>query len=306
MDLRPLLEVVKSTEAEPLSPRSMRTSLTCDATKLNEPIDDIYAARLLNATDHCTKKAQKLLAGYMAWRQTVPGAVTPTDAWLDTAQVIVPFEDRLGRPVIIIRTKFHFPGKKQPTSLLESGYRATLDSIINHLLLNRVSNGGLSMTNPLEQFAVFLDLQGTGWKNFALSTIKLMNAESNDRYFDRMQKVYVLSPPGLFSAWWGLTSPILHPRTRRKVQIVKAHEVPTFVRDLIRDDSVIPREWGGMAPNWPEPSRCRTFEEKAGVLAANAMRKLGTAPVWDGREGELEMPSTPPRRGKRGVLCGCW
>lgn len=252
-----------------------------DEAQLHEPIDDYAAGRFLLAAKFDTCKAVCNLQEYLSWRQRMATVMAPPPAWLDSGAIHVPFEDRFGRPVVVIRARYFNSGVYQ-NDVFEQGFCATLDAVIGHLLRQRRNNQS-STGNLLDQYICWIDTSGTGRRNFSLPAVKTMQRLATTRYAERVVKMYVLHPGLTVRTLWGLVKPMLLERTQGNIQMVATADVPQVLRDLMGSDAVdrLPQEYGGSADNWPAPSDARTLEEKAGVLAADAWRMMGAAPAWD-------------------------
>lgn len=239
----------------------------------HEPMDDIWYARALIATDFDGGSAAKKMEGYVKWRREFPGPAVPNQAWIDYAIVIVPFEDKYGRPVAISRLRSYHKGL--PIELMTNGYRSTADGVVSHFLHNRGSE--VSESNPLEQWILCIDCEGVGMDNLSMEYIRMFVRESNERYMERIATIFMLNPPRIWSLMWRMLKPMLHPRTLRKIQLVQTRDVPTVMCDLMgeRASDLLPPKYGGSAPSFPEPGCGRTLEEKVGTLLADAWLKMG-------------------------------
>merc|ERR1719277_2352269 len=111
----------------------------------------------------------------------------------------------------------------------------------------------------------------------------MMQRMATTRYAERVAKMYVLSPSIGVRTVWGMVKPMLLERTQRNIQMVPAAEVSSTLHDLLGPAApqMLPPAYGGLARPWPTPAEASSLEEKAGTLAAQAWRLLGTAPSWD-------------------------
>lgn len=239
----------------------------------SEPLDIVWAARALVATDFDVERASDLMREYAGWRGSNPGLTKPVQAWLDFAIVIVPFEDRHGRPVALSRLQAYHSGL--PLEQMTNGYRATADGVIAHLVLNRGLT--ISRTNPLEQWILCIDCQGAGWQNFSMEYVRMFVQESKHRYMERISVIYLLNPPAAWRLMWSIMTPILHPRTLRKIRLVHSAKVPETMCELLGDkaDELLPPCYGGKAAPFAPPGKGKTLEEKVGTLLANTWRRIG-------------------------------
>jgi len=238
----------------------------------HEPIDWIWSSRALVATDFKATEASEITKSYVAWRCQNPGITVPMLAWINFAIVIVPFEDKFGRPVAISRLRSYHKGL--PLSLMTNGYRATADGVIAHLLRKRDVTP--SRTNPLEQWILCIDCEGIGWSNFSIEVVKMFISESKHRYMDRIAAIYMLNPPSIWGLMWSMMRPMLAPRTLRKIKLVPAAQVSATMCDLMgaRADELLPKSYGGSARPIPPPGQGVTLEEKVGGLLAETWMSL--------------------------------
>eukprot|EP00440_Ansanella_granifera_P074787 gb/GFBE01081160.1/.p1 GENE.gb/GFBE01081160.1/~~gb/GFBE01081160.1/.p1 ORF type:complete len:531 (+),score=88.95 gb/GFBE01081160.1/:1-1593(+) len=237
----------------------------------HEPLDDLFLSRHLIAADFDIARAAKLVQGYSSWRRELRGGVPPSLAWLKLGIACLPFEDVMGRPVILARARYF--DAALPAEQFKTFYRGIVDAVIAHLLLKRT--GELSETNPLEQYVLVLDVMGASRRNFAMSGVKVMVGESNTNYPDRLAQIFVLGVNMMVQGLWSMVSPMVHPRTRNKVTMANSNQTPALMRKLIGRPELLPPEYGGTGPELPAPEDARSLEDQAGRLAADAWRTLG-------------------------------
>jgi len=268
---------------EPLSKlRKLVQPLLRQSWQLREPMDDIFLCRLLIAKDFNVDLALPLATTYVAYREEMDGGVQPPSAWTAAGMVIVPFEDRQGRPVVVVRAKFI--DASMSSELLRSGYRSTVDGIIAHLLSKRSSK--VSATNPLEQYVLVFDSEGAGWSNFSTEIVKIMVNESNNHYPERLARIYVVNCTSFSRYCFKLCSGMLHPRTVKKTQFITTDQVPALMTDLVDLDK-LPVEYGGNATSWVPPSAARNLDEQTGVILAKTYRRLGLKTVLHDPKEEM-------------------
>jgi len=273
--------------------------------ELHEPVDDIWAARALIATDFDVAEAADAASSYVDRRRTSSGIALPSCSVLDRALILVPFEDRFGRPVAITRVRYVSSGHMET---MTNHFLSTCDGMISHMLLAREERGGqVSSTNPLEQYVFCVDCEGMLWRNACLEYCQMLKRESDDCFLERLAVIYVLNPP-TFLAWCSaMLEPMLHPRTKRKIQLVKSTEVHRVMRELVgehRADDLLPPNLGGFAKPFSAPGQGRTLEDKVGPLLARTWSRLGVA------EGPSPKPAHTPvaacgARRRSGVEIGC-
>mmetsp|Transcript_46415 Transcript_46415/g.84987 ORF Transcript_46415/g.84987 Transcript_46415/m.84987 type:complete len:558 (-) Transcript_46415:174-1847(-) len=244
-----------------------------DAGVLHEPLDDIPLASRLIATQLDVNAALELLHEYGRYRGRTQGGVCPSRAWLEYGIVVVHCEDRLGRPVINVRPRYHFPGN---IDLFRSGLRCTLDAVKAHLLANRGTT--FSRSNPLEQYTMVFDFAGAGWKNLDWEAFHVTLEEGGKNYPNMMGQIFLLNASAFSRATWHMAKSFMDARVRRKVFLIAPSEVAACMRRLLPEDK-IPREWGGSGLPWPGPQDAATLEDQVGALVAEVYQKAGVVPA---------------------------
>lgn len=278
----PLLETLR--QAVPVQDEAEGQHKELEA-RIHEPFDDIFLAKVLLACNLDVKRAVPMVNRVAKWRHAMGGGMTPTAAWCRTGIILVPFEDRCGRPVIVLRARHY--SQAVPMALMERGLLATLDTVITHLLQGRGTQ--ISSTNPLEQYVLAFDAAGAGWRNFSCSVLQMAMRTCTDKYPDALAQVFVLSCNATIRKIWQWLSPFLPARTQKKVKLVAPEEVPSFMRDLLGSSELLPPSLGGTAAPWAEPcagvcGEPLSLEARVGALAAATWRRHGIVPA------SLELP----------------
>lgn len=269
--------------------------------QLQEPLDDVYLCRLLVAKDFNVDQAFALARKYLDYRLEVDGGVRPPAKWIESGTVTIPFEDRHGRPVVVVRAKYI--DAAMSAELLQAGYRATLDAVIAHLLQKRGSS--FCGSNPLEQYVLLFEAEGAGWSNFSTEIVKVMVRESNAHYPERLAQIYVLNCTHFVRTSFQMVSPLLHARTVKKTQFIVAEKVPALMQSLVESEK-LPVVYGGQALPWPNPAYARTLGDRMGKLMAATYRQLGLARPGEDPEEEPEERrkiSNIPRTAGGGLCC---
>lgn len=233
---------------------------------LHDPIDDLIISRFLIATGFNVTRTLPLLQGYLDWRSASDGGEEPNLNVIRSGMFMVPFEDKLGRPVLIIRTACI--DASAPIEQIRQTFRAIMDAFLHHSLRKR---RGPTRTNPLEQYVCLVDAQGAGWKNVRLGIVKMLVQETNMYFPDMVQEIYILSVSHMVHTVWNMAVPLLHPRTRKKVKLVKTDDVPSTLQGII-DEHLLPTTLGGLGPPFVLPSEANNLSEAVGQIAATGWR----------------------------------
>lgn len=268
--------------------------------QLQEPLDDILLCRLLVAKDFNVEQAFALARKYLDFRLEVDGGVRPPDAWISSGMVILPFEDRHGRPVVVVRAKYIDAGIS--SELLAQGYRATVDAVIAYMLQKRSSS--VSRSNPLEQYVLLFESEGVGWSNFSTGIVKTMVRESNNHYPERLARLYVLNCTPFIRTLFQMVSPMLHVRTVKKTEFVVPEKVKAVMHSLVEPEK-LPVDYGGNALTWAGPEYAHTLSDRLGKLMAATYRRLGLEPPGEDSEDEARDRRTDhmPRTSGGGMCC---
>merc|ERR1712107_505591 len=84
-------------------------------------------------------------------------------------------------------------------------------------------------------------------------------------YPNRVAQVFFINAFWSFEMVWRIVRPLLHERAQRKVCIASPEETADCLRALILPD-LLPREYGGMAPDYPPPSAARSLTDLCGRI----------------------------------------
>mmetsp|Transcript_51964 Transcript_51964/g.93432 ORF Transcript_51964/g.93432 Transcript_51964/m.93432 type:complete len:432 (-) Transcript_51964:154-1449(-) len=240
--------------------------------QLYDPLDDVALASRLIATGLNVDDALDRVQDYRDYRDETGGGVVPPLDWLDCGIAIVPCEDRLGRPIINIRPRYHRPGN---AALFRKGLQCTLDAVKAHFLHNRKHT--FSETNPLEQYSMVWDFQGAGRKNLDWDCFNVTIEEGTHHYPNMGSQIYVLNVSAPVRWVWYAARRFLHPRIRRKCLLVAPRDVPALMCRLVSPEK-LPPEYGGTGMPWVGPQEAVCFEDQVGELAAAAYTRAGVVP----------------------------
>eukprot|EP00929_Paragymnodinium_shiwhaense_P084955 TRINITY_DN45461_c0_g2_i2.p1 TRINITY_DN45461_c0_g2~~TRINITY_DN45461_c0_g2_i2.p1 ORF type:complete len:479 (-),score=83.72 TRINITY_DN45461_c0_g2_i2:109-1545(-) len=244
-----------------------------DGGKNHDPLDDVAYSQRLIAAELSVDTAVRLVQDYRSYRAELHGGFTsPPLLWLHWGMTIVPCEDRLGRPLIVIRSRYHRPGH---AALFRAGLRATLDCVKLHFLHKRT--GKLHETNPLEQYAMVWDFEGAGVSNLDWEAFKITIDEGHLHYPNMGSQVYVLNVSLGMRWFWQAASKMMHPRLLRKCQLVRPADVADCMRKVVKPELLCPA-YGGTGAPWPGPKEARSLEDQAGELMANVLANARVIP----------------------------
>eukprot|EP00445_Apocalathium_hangoei_P006545 CAMPEP_0203863254 /NCGR_PEP_ID=MMETSP0359-20131031/14059_1 /ASSEMBLY_ACC=CAM_ASM_000338 /TAXON_ID=268821 /ORGANISM="Scrippsiella Hangoei, Strain SHTV-5" /LENGTH=443 /DNA_ID=CAMNT_0050780765 /DNA_START=67 /DNA_END=1395 /DNA_ORIENTATION=+ len=243
-----------------------------DGGRLHEPLDDIALSSRLIAAELNVENALNLVRNYQVFRSTTRGGVLPDPQWLKKGIAFMPCEDRLGRPCLFIRAKYHRSGN---IALFRVGLRSTIDAVKAHLLARRTDR--FSEDNPLEQYVMLFDFDGAGWSNLDWEAFHCTIQEGSQRYPNMVAQNYLLNVSASVRWIWRTACPLMHPRTRRKCCLVAPRDVRACLQKVIPLER-LPPQYGGTSAPWTGPDEARTLEDQIGELLANVYVRAGVVP----------------------------
>lgn len=235
-----------------------------------EPLDDVFIARAMVAFDFNVSKCKTFISGYRKWRREMSGGVVPPLRWMSMGFFLIPFEDYLGRPVLLVRARYFQKGIS--LDLATFGVRSAVDAAVTQQLQRRGEK--MSRENPFEQYVLVFEAEGAGWKHFSLDVIKMMLRESESHYPDRLAQCFILRCNATVQAIWRVVSPLLHHRTQRKVKLVAPRDVATVMQQLVAREN-LPPMYGGSADPWPSPAEASEPADWVGRVAVKTFDRLG-------------------------------
>merc|ERR1712183_386856 len=118
-----------------------------------------------------------------------------------------------------------------------------------------------------EQYVAVIECEGADWPNARVSALRMFVQEANLHFPDRLQEFIVLGVNQTVRGIWKFASPMVHPRTRKKVRLVLREEVQEVMQNLVPFDR-LPATYGGNAPPIKSPEEATSLEEEVGAIAA--------------------------------------
>lgn len=194
----------------------------------------------------------------------------------------------MGRPIINIRARYHRPGN---TELFRQGLRTVLDGVKAHMLARRTST--LAAENPLEQYVLVFDFEGSGWSNLDWDAFHVTLFEGARHYPSMGSQIFVLNCSAPVMLLWRSASRLMAPTLRRKCQLVSPKEVNECMQRLVPLDR-LPRKYGGDGREWPGPDEAKCFEDQVGEVLAAVYQRAGVIPS-DAKPFRSQLQDLPPR-----------
>ena len=207
-----------------------------EAPELTAGLFDGMLLRFLRARKLSIKKASKMLAAHIKWRDEVkPEAVSqgdistslPSGCW----RVMGRSED--GSPVLWVQVS-----KWNPHQYSFEEYQNYVAYFVHH---------AETMFDKSTQYAVIFDMAGWGlWMARYLSYINRLVKIAQDHYPERLRTVLLLNTPMLFRASWALIKPWLDAKTAAKVHFIRGKKALLENMDAISfKREMIPTSLGG-------------------------------------------------------------
>jgi len=124
--------------------------------------------------------------------------------------------DREGRPVCIIRPRFHEPAK---SDFLEHQRFSVL----------MMEYGKRLLRPPIETVTIIFDMSDVGMKNLDIKAMKFMIQMLQNHYPESLGRVLIWKTTWLFWTAWKILSPLLDPVTAAKVCFVDKDSIKQYI-----------------------------------------------------------------------------
>ncbi|GMH25481.1 hypothetical protein Nepgr_027324 [Nepenthes gracilis] len=183
-------------------------------------------ARFLKAREWDLNKAHKMLVDCLTWRMEneidniLAKPILPTDLYRvirDTQLVGLSGFSKEGLPVVAVGVGLSTFDKASAVDYVHSHIQ--MNEYRDHVILPLASK---SYARPITTCLKVLDM--TGLKLSALNHLKLLTVISSIddlNYPEKTETYYIVNAPHIFSACWKVVKPLLHERTRKKIQILQ-------------------------------------------------------------------------------------
>lgn len=202
--------VVQSALPEDEAARSSSEACMARWIRANEGDVDAASKGLMNYVHWYTKKPQYGAAeGVSSVAQGQGSELVAREIATEKAFLIPDTKDADGRPVVFIKVRNHDPN--------------AADFDIDELTLFAVyllESAIAAMVEPVETLCCIFDLSDIGLSNVDMKAVKRIIFLLTNMYPERLGRCYLLDAPTLFSGFWALISPMLKPKTTRKIQFV--------------------------------------------------------------------------------------
>ena len=269
----------------PASPAALLAALRADGTaalltSTGEVLDDACVARWVRARKDDLALAGSCLRAHAAWRAAEVGPGHPTFDEASLAPVLDPpriflqgLDDR-GRPVLLIRVRFHTRGRAEETArlvgyALDAAYAAAVRSP--------------HPANPGRRLVLLLDLRGFRLAAADPRALGSLATMLTNHYPERLDQFYMVGAPAVFWGLWRLMQPFIVPGVKAKIRFVRGSAPPELAAFIPPD--VLPADMGGGAQFVPV---------EAAVAAARAADAASTAAARSGSArlaAALHLPS---------------
>jgi len=169
--------------------------------------------RYLRARKGDVRQAARMLAETLRWRREVrPGEIDGRefDGWRRTEGLYVGGLDGSGRPVLVTRKK-------------ADGLRPGEEPRYLRHLAWTLENCARLMRPGQERWVWLMDLNGYSRANSPPLRVSLATLRTlADHYPERLERVYLVDAPGVFSVLWNVLWPFIDPVTRAKIKFVRS------------------------------------------------------------------------------------
>ncbi|RJE25858.1 CRAL TRIO domain protein [Aspergillus sclerotialis] len=166
--------------------------------------------------------------------------------------------DREGRPISIVRVRFHSPNAQNEKSL-------------NDYIVHSIETVRLLLAQPVENITLIFDLTGFSLSNWDFAAMKFVINSFQENYPESLGLMLIYNAPWIFSGFWKLLQPLLDPVVASKVQFVNgADDLKSFIpsehilKELGGDED---REYKYVDPDPKENEKVKDTATRDSIIA---------------------------------------
>ncbi|OOF95554.1 hypothetical protein ASPCADRAFT_147953 [Aspergillus carbonarius ITEM 5010] len=125
--------------------------------------------------------------------------------------------DRQGRPVLVVRVKFHQPSKQS-------------EAVINRFILHTIETARLLLAPPTETVTIIFDMTGFGLSNMEYAPVKFIIECFQENYPESLGNMLIHNSPWVFSGIWKIIKGWMDPVIVSKVNFTsKVSDLEKFI-----------------------------------------------------------------------------
>jgi len=203
-------------------------------TALETSYTGVIYCKFLRARQFKLDDAFRLYTDFLTWKKDFQGIGVPNITVasvineIRTGKCITFGKCKLGRPIIWIR--FHLHKKSQTDPMEAERFIAWFFDNARHIPRER----------PIETTTVVVDLSNIGRDNMDMTVAKQWSNMLGTKYPECLGQGLLLNAPWIFSASWSLLTPVLDPRTTKKLKFINQDKLTEY----IPQESIL-KEYGG-------------------------------------------------------------
>eukprot|EP01088_Endostelium_zonatum_P015679 TRINITY_DN3962_c0_g1_i1.p1 TRINITY_DN3962_c0_g1~~TRINITY_DN3962_c0_g1_i1.p1 ORF type:complete len:588 (+),score=138.92 TRINITY_DN3962_c0_g1_i1:51-1814(+) len=219
----------------------------------NEGFTEVDCKRFLTARQWRVEDAKLMVENYWQWkREFQPDTVTKDEVIEEVRKGKIHFYglNKEGRPTVII-----YAGKHQKGGDI---------SLMVKFAIYVINSATAYMKYPIHTFDCVVDLKGTGVSSVDISFVKEAAAVFQNYFPERLNRVVCINSGFLIGSLWGMISPMLEERTRKKIGFTKNAKTLLAEHSDLFDAHHIPEDLGGSG-TWtiaPDSIGVETFEQQ--------------------------------------------
>lgn len=203
-----------------------------------EGLTEFTLLRWLRARKWNVQNTARDLIAHAQWRiEYVPGGrilESEIDKELAHNKCFLLGEDKLHRPVILLKAERHLPEDAEQNKRYLC---YCLDAAATSIDLTR---------NPSGKAVGIFELQGFAYKNCDLAALKNVFDTLQNHYVERLGQLYLYCAPAVFKGLWNCVYPFIDPVTREKVKFVYKEDGEAELDKMFAKE-ILPPELGGTA-----------------------------------------------------------
>ncbi|GMI95413.1 hypothetical protein like AT1G01630 [Hibiscus trionum] len=207
----------------------------------SKEVEDLTLRRFLRARDLDLEKASGMLLKYLKWRRSfVPNGFISTSELKNEIQqkkMFLQGSDKKGRPLGVLLAGRHFQHKGGVDE-----FKRFIVYIFDKIFAR--------MPPGEEKFIVIGDLEGWGYANFDIRAYLAALSLVQDYFPERLEKLFIVHAPYIFTAAWKIVYPFIDMKTRNKIVFVENKKLKSTLLEEI-EESQLPETYGGQLPLIP-------------------------------------------------------
>eukprot|EP00761_Pharyngomonas_kirbyi_P013746 gb/GECH01013775.1/.p1 GENE.gb/GECH01013775.1/~~gb/GECH01013775.1/.p1 ORF type:complete len:259 (+),score=80.14 gb/GECH01013775.1/:1-777(+) len=197
--------------------------------------DTLKLKRFLKARKFKTSDALEMLQKAEKWNQEYrPSEITAEDVkdQLDTNKAFIQGKDRRGRPILIVKPRYHNPNDQDPDHTIK-------------MAIYLIEEAVREMDDEVCQMILIYDRVGFSKANYDIQVVKRF-FQLSANFPERLAKVFIHQSNWFFTSIISMVKPFIDPGTASKIHILSNDNYAAELLEWIDENNLLV-EFGGSA-----------------------------------------------------------